>query len=122
MFSHQRQYLRDARGTSSYGESGVTNGPLRVLPGSHRAGKLGMPTSGLARQNRRADLPCSSGRVVLMRPRLLHASSPALEPQHRRVIHIEFASGRLAPGSMALGQGSRPCSLTKRLKLSARVD
>ena len=80
-------------------ESGVTNGPLRVLPGSHRAGKLGdadIP----AWRARIAEQIClvPRGGVVLMRPLLLHASSPALEPQHRRVIHIEFASGRLAPG------------------------
>ena len=80
-------------------ESGVTNAPLRVLPGSHRAGKLGdadIP----AWRARIAEQIClvPRGGVVLMRPLLLHASSPALEPQHRRVIHIEFASGRLAPG------------------------
>jgi|SRR5688572_30076925 len=80
-------------------ESGMSNGPLRVLPGSHHAGKF-----------RDADIPAwrariaeqicliPRGGVVLMRPLLLHASSPALEPQHRRVIHIEFASGPLAPG------------------------
>ncbi len=80
-------------------ESGVTNGPLRVLPGSHRVGKL-RDADIPAWRARIAEQICAvpRGGVVLMRPLLLHASSPALEPQHRRVIHIEFASARLAPG------------------------
>src|SRR6266550_3692058 len=80
-------------------ESGLTNGPLRVLPGSHRAGKLG-DSDIPAWRARIAEQIClvPRGGVVLMRPLLLHASSPALEPQHRRVIHIEFASTQLAPG------------------------
>jgi hypothetical protein len=32
-----------------------------------------------------------------MRPLLLHASSPAAKPQHRRVIHLEFAPEGLLP-------------------------
>lgn len=80
-------------------ENGIGNGPLRVLPGSHRAGVL-----------RDADIPRWRSRVVeqvclvprggvlLMRPLLLHASSPAVEPQHRRVIHLEYASCELASG------------------------
>src|SRR6266702_4931643 len=31
------------------------------------------------------------GGLVVMRPLLLHASSPAKSPSHRRVIHIEYA-------------------------------
>jgi hypothetical protein len=33
-----------------------------------------------------------------MRPLLLHASSPAQRPGHRRVIHLEFAAGELPGG------------------------
>lgn len=33
-----------------------------------------------------------------MRPLLLHASSPALAPAHRRVLHLEYAAAPLPPG------------------------
>jgi hypothetical protein len=69
------------------------NGPLRVLPGSHRRGIL--PADGIQRLRTEisevaAILP--AGGVLLMRPLLLHASSPAANPRHRRVLHIEYAS------------------------------
>jgi len=40
----------------------------------------------------------SRGGALLMRPLLLHASSPATEPKHRRVLHLEFAAGPLPCG------------------------
>jgi len=80
-------------------DCGVRNGPVRVLPGSHRAGKI----SGVEIpqwRDRVAEVVCivPRGGVLLMRPLLLHASSSATSPAHRRVIHIEFASGGLAAG------------------------
>jgi hypothetical protein len=33
-----------------------------------------------------------------MRPLLLHASSAGFEPGHRRVIHVDYASGGLDAG------------------------
>ena len=39
-----------------------------------------------------------AGDVSLMRPLLLHASSRAVEPTHRRVLHLEFAAGPLPGG------------------------
>ena len=80
-------------------ESRSDNGPLRVLPGSHRAGKL-RDTDIPSWRSRTAEHLClvPRGGVLLMRPLLLHASSPAREPNHRRVIHIEYAACRLAPG------------------------
>ena len=80
-------------------ESGAGNGPLRVLPGSHRAGKLrddDIP----AWQQRLSEEVClvPRGGALVMRPLLLHASSPATEPRHRRVLHIEYASCELPAG------------------------
>jgi ectoine hydroxylase-related dioxygenase (phytanoyl-CoA dioxygenase family) len=80
-------------------ESSAGNGPLRVLPGSHRAGKLRdaeIPTW----RERAIEQVClvPRGGALLMRPLLIHASSPALKPGHRRVIHIEYASCALPAG------------------------
>jgi len=38
------------------------------------------------------------GGALLMRPLLLHASSPSRAPEHRRVIHLDFAGVRLPAG------------------------
>jgi ectoine hydroxylase-related dioxygenase (phytanoyl-CoA dioxygenase family) len=81
-------------------ECDESNGPLRVLPGSHKRGKM---TPQEIKQYRSETEPvlCVSplGGALLMRPLLLHASSPATSPNHRRVLHIEFAAKRL-PGSL----------------------
>ncbi len=71
------------------------NGPLKVLPGSHRTGKQLQiddtpPATILARE----------GDVLLMRPLLAHASghSHADTRRHRRILHLEFAGDRELPG------------------------
>jgi ectoine hydroxylase-related dioxygenase (phytanoyl-CoA dioxygenase family) len=38
-----------------------------------------------------------AGDALIMRPLLLHASSPARKAHHRRVIHLEFAPADLLP-------------------------
>ena len=61
----------------------VSNGPLRVQPGSHLC------------DTSEADwvtLACEPGDVVLMRPLLMHASGRASDPSRRRVLHLEWAS------------------------------
>jgi len=75
------------------------NGALRVLPGSHREGRLSHDQIKAWRQ-KGEPITCevSRGGVMLMRPLLLHASSSAVEPRHRRVIHLEFATGDLDGG------------------------
>ena len=80
------------------------NGPVRVLPGTHRAGRL-TPT-GIDRL--RADVPevvCTvpRGGVLAFHSLLLHASSPARAPAHRRVVHVEYAAAEWAvlPGGLA---------------------
>jgi ectoine hydroxylase-related dioxygenase (phytanoyl-CoA dioxygenase family) len=68
------------------------NGPLRVIPGSHRKGRLTRDEIKAERgSSTEQALVTDKGSAILMRPLLLHASSPATNPNHRRVIHIEYA-------------------------------
>jgi len=77
-----------------------TNGPLLVLPGSHRGGRLTAPEIQRQRtQTSSVACPVPSGGALLMRPLLLHASSASQSPRHRRVIHLEYAADSL-PGSL----------------------
>jgi ectoine hydroxylase-related dioxygenase (phytanoyl-CoA dioxygenase family) len=82
-------------------EGAEENGPLRVLPGSHARGRLDADATRdwLARV---APVSCAvpRGGVLLMRPLILHASSPARGPGRRRVVHLEYAAAPL-PGGVA---------------------
>lgn len=80
-------------------DNGPDNGPLRVVPGSHRLGRL--PSE--AQATRRAELgevECHAprGGVVLMKPLLLHASSKATGPGSRRVLHYLYGPAGLPFG------------------------
>jgi ectoine hydroxylase-related dioxygenase (phytanoyl-CoA dioxygenase family) len=73
-----------------------SNGALKVLPGTHKLGRL------TAKQisEQQLEVPavsCTgpSGSAVLMRPLLLHSSSAASNASHRRVLHIDYASSQL---------------------------
>lgn len=75
------------------------NGPLRVLPGSHQAGRIDEVDLLTWRERVAAvTLPAESGDVIVMRPLLLHASSASVSPKNRRVVHIEFACDELPGG------------------------
>jgi ectoine hydroxylase-related dioxygenase (phytanoyl-CoA dioxygenase family) len=77
-------------------DSNEADGPLRVLPGTHRHGVLdGLHIEQLSRHVTPSVCIASSGSVLLMRPLLLHASSPARSPAHRRVVHLEVADCEL---------------------------
>lgn len=70
------------------------NGPLKVIPGSHRTGKLL-----LAENVAPAVLHAGRGDILLMRPLLAHCSgrsSPDTD-RHRRVLHLEFAASSHLP-------------------------
>jgi ectoine hydroxylase-related dioxygenase (phytanoyl-CoA dioxygenase family) len=76
-------------------ESGIDNGPLRVVCGSHREGRLSAEE--IARWEKGNCVTCAvpKGGALLMRPLLLHASSACVVPKPRRVIHLEFAATEL---------------------------
>jgi len=73
-------------------DAGESNGALRVLPGSHRFGRLRSETIQQLR-SQQPEFLCavSAGDALLMRPLLLHASGRSTSARHRRVLHIEYA-------------------------------
>ncbi len=75
------------------------NGPLRVLRGSHKSDKLSSSEIKQWRGRQAEETIClPRGGALLMQPLLLHASSQAKEPRHRRVLHIEWANKELPDG------------------------
>jgi ectoine hydroxylase-related dioxygenase (phytanoyl-CoA dioxygenase family) len=77
-------------------ECGADNGPVRVLTGSHRAGRLSAAAIDAWRAGAESvDCLAERGAILAFRPLILHASSPATSPSHRRVVHIEFAAEEL---------------------------
>jgi Phytanoyl-CoA dioxygenase (PhyH) len=75
------------------------NGALRVIPRSHARGLHNdKEVQGFVAQAKPITCEARQGAVLAMRPLLLHASSPATTPTHRRVIHLEFASDPLPGG------------------------
>jgi len=81
-------------------DCGPENGPLRVLPGTHTRGWLDTEMiNQLKREIPEQVCVVPRGGTFLMRPLLLHASSRAVKPGHRRVLHVEFAAGEL-PNSL----------------------
>ncbi|WP_223639792.1 phytanoyl-CoA dioxygenase family protein [Corallococcus sp. EGB] len=81
-------------------DCGEDNGPVRVLAGSHREGRLHSSLiPGWLERSPPVDCLVPRCGLLVMRPLLLHASSPARVPAHRRVIHLEFAA-RPLPGGL----------------------
>jgi Phytanoyl-CoA dioxygenase (PhyH) len=79
-------------------ECGAENGPLRVIPGSHKQGFLSDRLIQDWMKSGAVTCIASQGHAILMRPLLLHSSSPATVPGRRRVIHLEFAAEELPNG------------------------
>jgi hypothetical protein len=76
------------------------NGPLRIVPGSHRRGRL---NNSSAEDSRRlaGEVPvlAARGTAIAMRPLLLHASSKtATHALPRRVLHFVFGPRELPYG------------------------
>ncbi|MEM9252353.1 MAG: phytanoyl-CoA dioxygenase family protein [Planctomycetota bacterium] len=69
------------------------NGPLRVATGSHRNGI----TDQCPHPEEAVTCPANRGDALAMRPLLWHASTKSDSPNHRRVLHLEFADVELPP-------------------------
>jgi ectoine hydroxylase-related dioxygenase (phytanoyl-CoA dioxygenase family) len=76
---------------------GADNGPVRVINGTHRLGRLAPDAiDRLRAEQPESECLAAEGALLAFRPLLLHASSPAVRAGHRRVIHIEYAARPLA--------------------------
>lgn len=75
------------------------NGAIKFIPGSHKKGILDQSEIHLYRDGYSpVCCPAERGDVIVMRPLILHSSQVASSPKHRRVLHIEYASGELPFG------------------------
>lgn len=74
-------------------DSVAENGPLRVLPGTHRMGVLDdAAIHDLAQKITPDECMVPRGGVLAMRPLTVHASSKSHSGLSRRVLHIEYAA------------------------------
>ncbi len=73
-----------------------SNGALRVVPGSHRLGRIKQERIQELRESM-GEVGCAAqrGDVLVMSPLLLHASPKALEASHRRIVHVEYSAAQL---------------------------
>lgn len=80
-------------------DCGPGDGPLRVVPGSHRHGVLD-DAQAAALRAAHGETVCSAARgaALLMRPLLLHASSKGSGASARRVLHFVFGPRTLPHG------------------------
>jgi hypothetical protein len=81
-----------------FDDVGADDGPLEVVPGSHRKGLL--ETNAVRSVAASAYEPCRAacGDVLLMRPLLLHRSRRKVSPGPRRVLHVVYATQRPQEG------------------------
>ena len=80
-------------------DCGAENGPLRVISGSHRVGRIAeADVSAFVAHG--GEVVCSAkvGDVLVMSPLLLHASAKPTNPSSRRVLHFVFGPPELPLG------------------------
>jgi hypothetical protein len=80
-------------------ESSADNGAIKFIPGSHSKGIMD-PSEISSWKTSREPICCAANRgdIIAMRPLILHSSSQSQLPNHRRVLHLEYAAGDLTGG------------------------
>lgn len=71
--------------------TGADNGALIVAPRSHRLGKLDSETIASLTGRATVICECQPGDVLIISPLILHSSKRSTRPNHRRILHFEFA-------------------------------
>jgi len=84
-------------------DSTAQNGPLRVLPGTHKLGVLSdEKIRQLALEISPVGCIVAQGGVLAMKPLLVHSSSKTQTNSSRRILHIEYATTRIVDDGMEL--------------------
>jgi len=84
-------------------DSTEDNGPLRVLPRTHKMGVLNDDAiHKLAEEVTSFDCLVPKGGILAMRPLIVHASSKSRSEMARRVLHIEFAASPVTDDGLEL--------------------
>lgn len=90
------------------------NGALSVVPGSQVHGRLSADEAARLRAHSgERSVPVARGGVLALRPLLLHASSKAVEPRPRRVLHFVVGPQEL-PEGLAWPHGVVECVASHR--------
>jgi ectoine hydroxylase-related dioxygenase (phytanoyl-CoA dioxygenase family) len=80
-------------------DSVESNGPLRIVPATHRLGVLSdSEISSNVDHRLTRSLTAATGDVIAMRPLVIHSSQKAESNAPRRVLHIEYSSARAFDG------------------------
>jgi ectoine hydroxylase-related dioxygenase (phytanoyl-CoA dioxygenase family) len=84
-------------------DSTEANGPLRVLPGTHRLGVLaGKEVERVATERQPVECHVGKGGIIAMKPLIVHASSKSRSEMPRRVLHIEYGATADFAGGLRL--------------------
>jgi len=84
-------------------DSTEENGPLKILPATHRRGVLSDDAiHDLAERTPAIECHVGSGGLVLMKPLIVHASSKSKNDAPRRVLHIEYSAAKRFPAGLEL--------------------
>jgi ectoine hydroxylase-related dioxygenase (phytanoyl-CoA dioxygenase family) len=77
----------------------LQDGPLRVIPGTHRRGYIQPKVAATLRETAK-DVACCAqrGEALVLRPLLLHSSSKSTGKSKRRVLHFLFGPRQLPHG------------------------
>jgi ectoine hydroxylase-related dioxygenase (phytanoyl-CoA dioxygenase family) len=85
-------------------ETDETNGGLKVLPSTHKFGRLSATEIQNLKSKQTVRLcKAKKGDCLLMKPLLVHSSSAGTNPKNRRVIHLEFSADDLPNGLQFYG-------------------
>jgi len=88
-------------------DSTTENGPLRVLPSTHKSGVLSDDAiHDLSLKVTEVVCQVQAGGILLMKPLLVHASSKVLQSKRRRILHIEYCSQSSFAGGLELPAAS----------------